>query len=382
MNDKFENGKPMVYVIVDNLKIGGIQRLALDECYFFKNAGVETLMIVLDSISLEDSIITTDGKYFTENHLDTLYIGQGIFRKIWTLTNIIRKSKNKSIFVSHSASGVVLAKLASIFALKRIKILLWIHQVITLSDKIQAYKRILYSLFANNIYFGAKQFQSEWIRFLNSHRIIKIFYKKKTEFSRIGVYINRVIWNKHELFQTEKNSSKNIVFASRLTSWKGLKTFEKVSKELLNDGYETIIMTANNSGSVSVIKKMLELNEFTVVLDKCPSNLRGINNLVHIYPTNYGVNTSFPQSIGLNVLEFLLLGIPSVISEESFETFPELKNSILIEVCNWNDISQVRYKTDKLASLSLYERRTAALSLHKAISIEFHGNMILNQMKG
>jgi hypothetical protein len=82
------------------------------------------------------------------------------------------------------------------------------------------------------------------------------------------------------------------------------------------------------------------------------------------------------------VLEFLLLGIPSVISEESFETFPELKNSILIEVCNWNDISQVRYKTDKLASLSLYERRTAALSLHKAISIEFHGNMILNQMKG
>jgi glycosyltransferase involved in cell wall biosynthesis len=380
MNHGYKNDQATVFIIVDNLKIGGIQRLALDEGYYFKNSDVKAIIIVLDEAESEDSIVQVDKKYYVENPLDILYVGHSNFYKIFNLTKLIRNYGKQSIFVTHSASGVVFARIASVISLRKIKIILWIHQVITLSDKTQSYKRIFYSLLATKIYFGAAQFQSEWVKYIDSRRIIRKFYNKKTQVSRIGVYLNRVLWDKHDCI--ENDHGKNLVFASRLTKWKGIDTLERISQELLSDGYKTIIMTAKNSGSLLVIQDLYASSAFRIILDKCPSNLRGINNLIHIYPTDYGGHTTYPQSIGLNVLEFLALGIPSIISEESFKTFPELKNCLLIETCDWADISQLKTKVHKLESLSSFDRISASLSVRDAISIEHHAKVIISEIKG
>ena len=107
-----------------------------------------------------------------------------------------------------------------------------------------------------------------------------------------------------------------------------------------------------------------------------------LNNLIHIYPTDYGSQTTYPQSIGLNVLEFLALGIPSVISEESFKTFPELKNCLLIETCDWTDVSQFKTKVHKLETLSSFDRISSSLSVRDAISIEHHAKVIISEIRG
>lgn len=380
MKHGYKNHQSTVFIIVDNLKVGGIQRLALDEGYFFKNSEVKAMIIVLDGAESEDSIVQVDKKYYVENPVDIFYVGHSNFYKIFNLIKLIRNYGKQSIFVSHSASGVVFARIASLISLRKIKIILWIHQVITLSDKTQSYKRIFYSLLANKIYFGATQFQSEWVKYLDSRRVIRKFYNKKTQVSRIGVYLNRVLWDNHDCI--ENDHGKNLVFASRLTKWKGIYTLERISQELFSDGYKTIIMTAKNSGSLLVIQDLYTSNAFRTILDKCPSNLRGINNLIHIYPTDYGGQTTYPQSIGLNVLEFLALGIPSIISEESFKTFPELKNCPLIETCDWNDISQLKAKVRKLESLSSFDRVSSSLSVRDAISIEHHAKAIISEIKG
>lgn len=52
-------------------------------------------------------------------------------------------------------------------------------------------------------------------------------------------------------------------------------------------------------------------------------------------PTNYGQKVKYPQNVGLNVLECLALGIPSIISVEGFETWPEFRGSEMIYTTNW-----------------------------------------------
>jgi hypothetical protein len=47
------------------------------------------------------------------------------------------------------------------------------------------------------------------------------------------------------------------------------------------------------------------------------------------------------MSIGLNVLEFLVLGVPSLISKEDFLTFPELRNCELLKTSDWNDLEEI-----------------------------------------
>lgn len=113
---------------------------------------------------------------------------------------------------------------------------------------------------------------------------------------------------------------------------------------------------------------------------KSPVSFRYPSKSLHIYPTNYGASIKYPQSIGMNVLEFLALGVPSLISKEGFESWPELEKSVLIETCNWFNSTEVDNKLNKLLNVDETRARDESLRLRESISIERHVTNLVSQI--
>ena len=113
---------------------------------------------------------------------------------------------------------------------------------------------------------------------------------------------------------------------------------------------------------------------------KSPASFKYPSKSLHIYPTNYGDSVKYPQSIGMNVLEFLALGVPSLISIEGFQSWPELEKSVLIETCNWFNPLEVDKKANKLLNVDEASARDESLKLRESISIERHVTNLVTQM--
>jgi trehalose-6-phosphate synthase len=83
----------------------------------------------------------------------------------------------------------------------------------------------------------------------------------------------------------------------------------------------------------------------------------------------------------MNVLEMIASGIPSLISEEGFESWPELRDSLLVQVVNWDSKIEVDKAITSALNLSIEERRVATDKLLEVISIEQHVNRIIERSK-
>ena len=82
----------------------------------------------------------------------------------------------------------------------------------------------------------------------------------------------------------------------------------------------------------------------------------------------------------MNVLEFLALGVPSLISIEGFQSWPELEKNVLIETCNWFNSIEVDNKLNKLLNVDVISARDESLKLRESISIERHVTNLVTQM--
>jgi hypothetical protein len=74
--------------------------------------------------------------------------------------------------------------------------------------------------------------------------------------------------------------------------------------------------------------------------------------------------------IGINI------GFHRYLTHKSFETYPELKNSILISICQWNIPNDIKSKLSTLMSLDPSEKIQASIDLHQTISIDKHIDLI------
>jgi len=374
-----KNKKPeCVLILVDNLNVGGIQRLSLDECYWLKAENINNTILVLGEPTGITTIVDVDGVYFDTNKIQIVYLGKNKITQFCNLIRFFRKSSKKSIVISHSAGGVPFVFLSQIFTFKKIKVFLWIHQAITLSKRRQANKRIFYSLFSVKIFFGAKHFQNEWQDYVKNS-IWRFFYYKQGYFDRIGVFLPRVTWKEHEQVHFCKNlpSISHLIFASRMSGWKGFEKFQEICSNLIGNEIHSIVMRINSRENLDARGTVNEFEHCATNLS--PSEIYTNSNLVHFYPTSYGEKVRYPQSIGLNVLEFIALGIPNLISQESFLTFPELRNSPLVQVVNWESLRDVEVAFEKAKSLDAEERWKEAKSLLGAISIDNHMDTILKE---
>jgi hypothetical protein len=252
----------------------------------------------------------------------------------------------------------------------------------TLSDAKQKMKRFVYSLFANEIAFSSNQFLLDWNVELDRSKFHWVFYKKKMQFDRMGVYLPRLEWGKLNGKEVCESRVPHLIFMSRISTWKGSKDFTEICDRNLNQNLHAIAFVSPSSR-----KELFDPTEFSsetahVLYARGLTNTLIDPNSVHIYPSNYGPKVRFPQSIGMNVLEMIACGIPSLISEEGFESWPELRDSLLVQVVNWDSTIEVDKAITSALNLSIEERRKATEKLLKTISIEQHVDRIVERSKG
>jgi hypothetical protein len=365
------------YIAVDDLRVGGIQRLAMDEAYALAAIGVSTSIVCFMQSRQEDSILALDRvslKSLSTRGIEIIYISnQNKIAKVFHLAKLIKSKKIKSV-VCHSPSSAAMFRAASLLIKRSVRINLWIHQLISLSDHIQKSKRILYSYCATNLFFSSKQFRLEWELEILDKFLRRVFFLKRDsrQVCRLGVYLPRVI-DSMERFSCEYES-KHLIFASRVASWKGVGTFLSISK--LRPDFHSVLM------SVNLRDELLQQFDYDreanhLIEGRPPSFLSEISTPIHLYPTNYGSNTRYPQSIGLNVIEFAALGIPSLVSKEVVTTYPELFDSGLVSSVDWDDHLEVEKRIEILTSIKTEVRQEKALWVREYCSIDTHLNVLM-----
>ena len=358
------------FLTVDDLRVGGIQRLVMDEAYALAEEGYCVQIINFGAEKENDSIIHVDGlthDQLNEKSIFVTNLSGDKYSKLSRLRIFIKQNEVRSV-ICHSPSSSFWFRVAALSLFRQLKISLWIHQVLTLSDRVQATKRVILSLTANRLFFSAVQFKLEWEVNRADRLLRRLRGAQFRKVDRLGVYLPRILRETNGL-DCETNEI-HIIYASRLTPWKGLDKFDQIIKR--NPRYHPVVLSVNVPTSLSSALYFKDEYNDHLLVCKSPSYVSNLTHPVHIYPTYYGDKVKNPQSIGLNVMEFALMGIPSLVSHEVTSTYPELLKSTLVEVVDWHNEKLVDLKVQSLANLTKSERALAARMIQGVCSIENH----------
>jgi hypothetical protein len=82
----------------------------------------------------------------------------------------------------------------------------------------------------------------------------------------------------------------------------------------------------------------------------------------------------------MNVLELLAVGIPSVISPEDFQSWPELESSVMISTNDWSDEADLESQVSRLCNITENELKAEVERLLPIISISNHINRVVGRM--
>jgi len=368
-------------IVAENLRIGGVQRLLIDESYQFLAWDSNPQIVSLAPKMPGDHLPDLDEEFKPSKKLNITYLSANKARQISYFYKLMRKKESSRVFITHSTTGAALLRISAILALKRIIIILQIHQLITLSDKRQQSKRILYSMCANYVLFSSNQFLLEWKLLINKKKYSKLVYRKRLKFDRMGVYLPRLSSSDFEKKQLCKTDVPHLIFLSRVTSWKGFEKFKSLTIQYSSSEIHTLAMTASNYRKDIFHPDDFNTDQSHVIFNSSVTSLQLNVGSVHLYPSDYGPNIKHPQSIGMNVLEMISQGIPSLISKEGFESWPELQETELVKVVDWNNTEEVLSTIESSRKLSSQRRREEFEKLSEAISIENHCRRLVNLMQ-
>lgn len=307
------------------------------------------------------------------SQLNIKYLQRGKLRQIIELKKLIKQDFD--LIVTHSASSVLLLKIAAALKIRKIDIVLYIHQLISLSSNKQAIKRFVYFMFANKLFVSSNQFKLEIENYLKN-KWWGILFRKKISFDRMGIYLDRVDNQSKSNICSEKIP--HFIFSSRMTAWKGFQVFLNLSDKF-NFIHHQVVFEITKKENGKIVNHDSSKIKSHVFYSKSPVSFNYPLGSLHIYPTNYGDLIQYPQSIGMNVLEFLAMAVPNLISFEGFESWPELQKNQLIETCDWSDSKDVEIKINKLLNLSQETMRDQSIKIRDLISIDSHVENLLSQ---
>jgi hypothetical protein len=354
-------------IVVDDLHVGGIERIALDQLYCLSDFGVDSYLVVLSKENkLRSSMIEIDSEFFKQ-YSNKVFFSQRKWQSQLRLLFWMYRTKKISIALCHSPRANFICRIVKIMTFSRGKIVAFIHQVPTFSNKKQNLKRGLYFRFADYVWAGSNQFKLELDRLRQESLFYQLLFRSDVKFDRPGVYLRRLNHMKNAV-KSLRVENRPLVFYGRAVPWKGVNTFLNLSYEgaCNKPGY---ILTSREYSSVTKEYAVEGKGDLTIIVSKNIASIDWINLAIHIYPTDYGEDTKFPMSISLNVLECIALGIPSVVSYEGYESWPEFRHSILCIMTNW-EYDDVLPKIDDLSRVPAKDLLDEARRLEEVISIE------------
>ena len=148
-------------IFVDNLNVGGFQRLALDQAYELSDLGYSIKLFVLSDSQfwalpkLEENILNK--KQIRIYQVSTSRAKQLLFfysdRKFFSKDTLI---------ISHSLRSTFSLKFLKIFLFRKFEINTTIHQLPRLSHFSQRIKRFVYAQFSDNLFCFSSAVYADW----------------------------------------------------------------------------------------------------------------------------------------------------------------------------------------------------------------------------
>ena len=357
-------------ILVDNLRIGGFQRLAIDQSYGLADFGFKVHIFVLSENvdGYGQALHTAEIDLIKKHELEVSYIGTSHLKQVQQLRKFFTLHKTIDLTISHSLRGTVLIRLAQMSLGICIPFSTTIHQLPSLSRKIQRWRRFIYAQLTDKLFAYSVSVKLDWDSRIHSKGIhLSKLFRQEITAVRNGIYLKRLPRTNVTAKARGDNSRPRLIYLGRNAIWKGLGTFFDLLSDHTFDGFDFLLMVPSIDG---IPLELLRNNKsrLTVIEGKTFSDLQTRPGDVHIYATNYGRGVDLVESVSLNVLEFASIGVPSVISKNGSSTWPELVSIGILKEVDWGDSNSVAATIKKATTFSLDEFELE--QIRKLISIQ------------
>ena len=367
---------PFTLIIVDDFRIGGIQRLALDQLYQLSEWGQKAEMLVLseEPVSTSATFQHSETRMISSKSVEIKYLPGRRWPQAFKIRRLI-KFKKYEVIIAHSLRSAVIIKLFCYLKLLDCKVIVTIHQLPSLSAKVQRTRRFIYSQFSDSLKSYSLAVKRDWDKRRESNILIRLVtFRRKIVVNRNGIYLGRLpILNM--TCQGKTDSYPRLVFIGRLTAWKGLTKFLEIASSEALANYQILLITPTDpTDYLSNLEPSLR-GRISVEIGKSVSNIEFYPTDIHLYPADYGIHALFVESISLNVLEMACLGIRSIVTATGTGTWPELAELGIVIETDWSNISKT---ASLIADLPPYLEEDSAQAARKFIDIRNNLSVLLD----
>jgi hypothetical protein len=357
-----------VLIVVDNFRIGGIQRLALDQLCMLSDLGIasEALYRQFRATAENPNFLNLESKRISEKSLKIESMPNSRFLQLIQMIRLFRSQKFSAV-INLSVGATIILRFAKLFAFSSTPIHTIVEQLPSLSAPLQRWKRFVYAAFSNHLYCYSRAVVQDWNDRIGKNLISRFTLGlRRPSLLRNGVYLGRL----PEVTQNENTKVKRgrIVFIGRNVAWKNPELVVSLLRAKKNQELTALIVVPSIDQNY-IDELMAEFgSRIQFEIGKRIEDVEFKDGDINIYPVNYGPQAQFIESISINCLEMACLGIPSLITQGGSETWPELVEIGLLYEVDWNNPESLDSALER--AKSLVPDKILVNKAQKLISIE------------
>jgi len=349
---------PKSLILLDNFRIGGLERLALDQLFTLSDLGVSASAYYrqVDMTLSLPNFLSLEKDRIAEKGIVIRGLPKSDMSQVFRLARFF-KDENIELVINHSIGAGVITRLASIISGREVVIKTFVHQLPSLSAPIQRVKRFTYALVSDEVFGYSVAVVKDWNSRIHNTFLPK-FIKSKLEINLIrnGIYLGRLpkVISSHG-----RNHVPRLIFIGRNVAWKNLNlVIELLRHESLKFMKALIVLPSIDAKFQENLESRFS-GRIEFAIGKTIESLSFTDRDINIYPVNYGANAKYIESISLNCLEMACLGIPSLVTRGGNETWPDLVSLDLLHEVDWDNRQEVVNKISELSENRFSESTSA-----------------------
>lgn len=330
-------------IVVDHLRMGGAERVALDQAYQLSDDGHVVALAQFAGIANKSNpnYLTGELEDILSRGIKLLDFSGGHLHQLSSTLSWLKKYEPELLIV-HSLRAAVIIKIAKFLIKKNIYMTVSIHQLPELSAPIQRYKRFLYAQSADRLFACSLAMQEQWRKETTKYFFSRILFRKKIELVRNGVYLARIRsvsnYDHNSLDLKGDDFQLRVISLGRNVAWKRADILVDSFESVFDKGAHLLIMRPEKNDELEDLLSSKFGASVKFMYGKTISDLIINSGDVHLYPTDSGRHS---QS-SINLIEMSCLGIPSLVSPGGGQGWPELLKIGLIVEVNWKEIHSVK----------------------------------------
>ena len=336
-------GRSSVLILVDNLRVGGIQRQVLDQMYLMSDLKIKSTLLVFDRVSTfkYSNFFKIESQLIEDKNLKIVFSTSLLRDQIAIIKSLIMRDEI-TLILDYTLSGSLKARIAQLFSAQKIPVHCIVQQLASLSDSKQRYKRMFMAQFSTHLFTNSVNYKKDWMKYINRNLLTKIFLAKKLSIIRNGIYLPRLNNSKsiNKSSALDEKIRVRFVFLGRLRAWKGLDNLSKIDQILENKSSFLIITPEVEPQTVQLLEKKFG-SRIEFMFGKTPTDYNPMRGDIHIYAVDYGDKFEIIESVSTNCLEMAYIGVPSLITKSGGDNWPELKASSLVFEVDWSNSDSI-----------------------------------------